>query len=243
MFKNKDYSVFYGLVISSLILAIALSSSIRPKPEVLEVSTTVKVDKVPDIQKVRIGFNSGENTDNKIAFNEASKFASNFVDYLNSIGLSKTEYKTDNVSVNKTYNYNKKDNEDRYRANVSFSLKMGKDSKSSVELESIIAEAVNLGANDVSGVSFEFADDKVYDEQLRNQAAKILRKKAQDIAKLYKTRIGKLATYREYKTGYTIPVFARMSTMEMAADSVETIEINPGTKMVQMEVTAGFELR
>jgi len=244
MFKNKDYSVFYGLVLASLILAFAINLSVGPKPEILEVSTTVKVEKKPDIQKVNIGFNSKENIDNKIAFNEAGKFANSFMEYLDSVKVSKDEYKTQNVSVSKSYNYNRKDDDQEYfRANVSFDVKIGSNSKSEVSLSEIIAKSVELGANNVSGVSFEFADDKVYDEQLRNSAAVILRKKAEDIASLYGTKVGKLATYREYKSGGAMPMYARAATMEMAADSVEPIEINPGTKTVQMEVTAGFELR
>ena len=244
MFKNKDYSIFYGLIASSLILAVSFGISFGPKPEVLEVSTTVKVEKIPDIQRVNIGFNSKDNQDNKLAFNEASKFASAFVEYLKDVNVTKTEYKTQNVRVNKSYNYNRKDDgRDYYQASVSFDVKLGSKSNASVELSEIIARSVELGANNVSGVSFEFADDKVYDKQLRDKAAKILREKAENIANLYGTKIGKLATYREYKSGGVTPVYARMSTMEMAADSIEPIEINPGTKTVQMEVTAGFELR
>ena len=243
MFKSKDHSIFYGLILSSAILALSFGTSMRPLPEILEVSTTVKVETIPDIQSVRIGFNSKESVDNKVAFNQAADFAASFVEYLDSVNLSKSEYKTKNVSVNKSYNYTSRDDQDYYRANVRFDLKMGDDSLSDVELSDIIAQAVALGANDVSGVSFEFADDTIYHQQLREQAAVILRNKAQEIAALYGTKIGKLATYNEQKSNGNSLIYARSKTVEMSADSVDPIEINPGTQTVQMEVTAGFELR
>ena len=243
MFKSKDYSIFYGLILSSAILALSFGTSLSPKPEVLEVSTTVKVEKIPDIQSVRIGFNSAESVDNKLAFNQASDFAASFVECLESVNVSKSEYKTKNVSVNKSYNYKSKGDKDYYRANVRFDLKMRDDSLSQVELSDIIAQAVTLGANDVSGVSFEFADDTIYHQQLREQAAEILRDKAQEIAALYGTKTGKLATYNEYISNGNSIIYARSATLEMSSDSVDPIEINPGTKTVQMDVTAGFELR
>lgn len=243
MFKSKDHSIFYGLILSSFILALSFGAFFGPVPEILEVSTTVKVETIPDIQSVRIGFNSKESVDNKVAFNQAAAFAASFVEYLNSVNISKSEYKTKNVSVNKTYNYKTRDAQDYYRANVRFDLKMGDDSLSEVELSDIIAQAVTLGANDVSGISFEFADETIYHQQLREQAAVILRDKAQQIAALYDAKIGKLATYNEHKSNANSLIYARSKTIEMSADSVDPIEINPGTQTVQMEVTAGFELR
>ena len=245
MFKssNKEWLAVLG---GCLLIAFAILSVPQQTPQILNVNTTVKVEKVPEVQSVSIGFRSEAERDNKEAFRQASEFSNKFAAYLKSIDLSPTEYKTENVSVNKSYEIRKIDSQedDYYRADVRYRVKIGPNTKATETLSEIIAEAVNLGANDVSSVSFEFLDDKIYENELRLQAAKILRKKAEEIAGLYGTKVGKLATYNEYKSSGAPMYAARVGgAMEMMADSVEPIEINPGAKVVSMEVNAGFELK
>jgi len=234
-------------------LTLVALSIYMPKPStdaLLNVSESVEIKKVPNVQSASIGLQSNPSKDTKVAYAEASKFAEAFKSYLNSVKVANSEYTVENVSVNKYYQPYirtavEKKSDEMFQANVRFKVQIGPNSQSQATLSEILAKSVDLGANQVGSVQYEFEDEKVYYEQLRELGAQAVQKKAKSIANMYGVKLGKITSYNEYVNNST-PYYARSgAVMEMAMEKDEStpIELNPGEETIRMEVNATFRIK
>ncbi len=235
-------SIFVGLVLSASIYC----GLIQEEPGYLSVSANVQLERVPDVALVRIGFRSEVSTNQKQVYNQAANFANLFTDTLESYNVDRSEFTLDNVSVRKEYISGDVDrSDDMFRGYVSFKVKIGPETSSSIGISGIIAQAVELGANDVGSLSYAFEDEDVFNERLRVMASGKLKKKAESIANLYSVKLGKMKEYSEHNFD-SPPVYMsahRAMAFDSEVSSVESVDINPGTQVVSMDVSATFELK
>ena len=238
-FKSK--LIFILLIFAGLAI---LSPFKTIEHGIVTVHAEVELEVIPNVQKVTLGYKSAKYTDQKQAFQEASKVNQAILNYLKSIGLTSKEFKTAQVNLNESFSYyNKNDLEKKYEAYVDTIVTIGPATKSTDSIDLIIANAVEHGATNISQIEFKFDRPEVYHEQMRSKLIDKLTQKAGSIADLHRQKLGKLMSYNERSPSNNH--YLRSShTMEMAtSDSIDPIETAAGTQVIKLEANADYELK
>jgi len=102
----------------------------------------------------------------------------------------------------------------------------------------ILSQAVNYGANNVSGPSFTVDDKEVYLEKAREKAIKNAKEKAEKIAKTAGFKLGKIVSITESSPYEPIPVMLK----EMGGE-ISQPQIEPGSQEIKVQVSITFEIK
>jgi hypothetical protein len=192
---------------------------------------------VPNIAEIRIGVIS-EGKDLTAPQKENSEKMNRIINFLKEKGIDEKDIQTENYSVTPKYDYSKPP----YRIvgyTISQDLKVKVRDLS--KIGEILSQAVNYGANNVSGPSFTVDNKEVYLEKAREKAIKNAKEKAGKIAESAGFKLGKIVGIQE--SGPSEPYPLMLKAMPESALEISQPQIEPGSQEIKVEVNITFEIK
>ncbi|WNM20394.1 SIMPL domain-containing protein [Flavobacterium capsici] len=196
-----------------------------------------KVKVTPDRAIVNVGVqNSGKDAKEVKTLNDET--VDKVIKFLKKSGINPADYKTNNVSLNKNYDYEKK--KYFFQANQSISITL----KDLSKYDEIMMGLNDAGINSIQGVEFKSSKMEELERDARRKAMLNAKQKAEDYVTVLNQKIGKaLLISDNSQVFYPQPMY-KNSMMTMAADMAmperETLAI--GEIEINANVTVTFVL-
>ena len=144
----------------------------NPVPQI-SVTGEGKIKIVPDHAVVTVGFqNSGKDAKEVKTLND--EVVDKVIKFLKKSGVPATDYKTNNVSLYKSYDYEKK--KYNFQANQTLSITL----KDLTKYDEIMMGLNDAGVNSIQGVEFKSSKMEDYERDARKKAMVNAKQKAQD---------------------------------------------------------------
>ena len=171
-----------------------------------------KIKVVPDQATITIGVNNlGADAAEVKKKNDVAVDA--ILKYLKSISLPASDYQTQRVYLNRTYDYTKK----KYSFTASQTIVINL--KDLTKYDAMMMGLVDAGANNIDGVEFRTSKLAQYESEARVKAVQQAQKKANDYASALGLKAGQAVLITDNSQAY-YPVPMR-SAMKFEADSSE----------------------
>jgi uncharacterized protein YggE len=238
MDKTLKTTIIVGILIFSFSLLWFVYEYTKSRPELrtFSVSGEGKEIVVPNIAEIRIGVIS-EGKDLTILQKENSEKMNKIISFLKEKGIDEKDVQTENYLVSPKYDYSKSPYKIiGYTISQDLKVKVRDLSK----IGEILSQAVNYGANNVSGPNFTVDDKEVYLEKAREKAIKNAREKAEKIAKTAGFKLGKIVSIYESSPYETIPVMLKEVG---AAPEISQPQIQSGSQEIKVQVNITFEIK
>ncbi|MES2410957.1 MAG: SIMPL domain-containing protein [Bacteroidota bacterium] len=207
-----------AFLITAIFCAIALQAQAQDqKPQVPQITVTGegKVKIVPDQAVVSVGFqNTGK--DAKEVKNLNDEVVDRVIKFLKKSGIPATDYKTNNVSLYKSYDYEKK----KYNFQASQSLTITL--KDLSKYDEIMMGLNDAGVNSISGVEFKSSKMEEYERDARKKAILDAKQKAQDYVSVLNQKIGKALLITDNSQPYNPPQPLYKGMMAMATEAAQS---------------------
>ncbi|MEO5775264.1 MAG: SIMPL domain-containing protein [Flavobacterium sp.] len=221
----------------AIFFAIAAQAQ-EQRPQVPQISVTGegKVKIVPDQAVVTVGFqNTGK--DAKEVKNLNDEVVDKVIKFLKNSGIPATDYKTTNVSLYKSYDYDKK--KYNFQASQSLSITL-KDLK---KYDEIMMGLNDAGVNSISGVEFKSSKIEEYERDARKKAILDAKQKAQDYVSVLGQKIGKALLITDNSQSYIPQPMYKGNMMAMAAsDGAQRETLAVGELEINTNVSVTFAL-
>jgi uncharacterized protein YggE len=239
MDKTLKITIIVGILIfsfSTLWFVYEYSKS-KPVLRTFSVSDEGKEVVVPNIAEIRIGVIS-EGKDLTTLQKENSEKMNRIINFLKEKGIDEKDIQTENYLVSPKYDYSKSPYKIiGYTISQDLKVKIRDLSK----IGEILSQAVNYGANNVSGPNFTVDDKEVYLEKAREKAIKNAKEKAEKIAKTAGFRLGKIISIIESSPFEPIPVMLKESGA--GGPLISQPQIEPGSQEIKVQVTITYEIK
>lgn len=225
-------------VVVLAVLITGLSMAQETKPQIPQISVTGegKVKVTPDQAIVTVGFqNSGKDAKEVKQLND--EVVDKVIKFLKKSGIAASDYKTNNVTLNKSYDYEKK--KYTFMANQTISITL----KDLSKYDDIMMGLNDAGVNSIQGVEFKSSKMEEFEKEARKKAMLNAKQKATDYVSVLNQKIGKaLLISDNSQVYYPQPMFkGNMMAMAAEADSNrETLAL--GEIEINANVTVTFVL-
>lgn len=219
--------------------AFPVSSAVTQKTDLFTANGEGKVSVVPDTGKVDLGISTNKSTV-KDAQNETNTIIKNMTDALKKLGIADKDIQTSNYSIYPQIDYQNGNKVSGYQVSANVEITVRDISK----LSEAIDVATANGANNVSGVQFTVADDKLKDlqQQARDLAVKDAKVKATSLAAAAGVNLGRVVNVVE-TSGIPDPRPMMATGFAKIADASAPTQINPGSTDIVSDVTLSYETR
>lgn len=225
-----------------LILAIFFAISTQAqeqKAQVPQISVTGegKVKIVPDQAIITVGFqNSGKDAKEVKTLND--EVVDRVIKFLKKSGIPATDYKTNNVSLYKGYDYEKK------KANFQASQTLNITLKDLSKYDEIMMGLNDAGVNSIQGVEFKSSKMEDYERDARKKAMINAKQKAADYVSVLGQKVGKALLITDNSQSYSPQPMYKGNVMAMAADGAaprETLAVGELEISTNVSVTFALE--
>ncbi|UPT69776.1 MAG: SIMPL domain-containing protein [Flavobacterium sp. JAD_PAG50586_2] len=200
------------LILVALFGLTAQAQSQDQRPQVPQISVTGegKVKITPDQAVVTVGFqNSGKDAKEVKTIND--EVVDRVIKFLKKSGIPASDFKTNNVSLYKNYDYEKK--KYNFQASQTLSITL----KDLTKYDEIMMGLNDAGVNSINGVEFKSSKIDDYEREARKKAILDAKQKAQDYVSVLGQKIGKALLITDNSQSYIPqPMFKGM--VAMAAD-------------------------
>jgi hypothetical protein len=184
-----------------------------------------------------------KNNDVSVATSESSKKMNAIIGYLKGNGVEEKDIKTTSFSIYPVYAWEEKTgrrNLDGYEVSQTIEVKIRDLSK----VGDIISNATELGANNVSSLSFTIDDDEKVKEDAKELAIKDARAKAKNLEKSLGVKLVKIVNFSEG----TYPTYSYDSYYKSASGATEMLSsvaptIQTGQNKITSTVTITYSVR
>lgn len=162
------------------------------------------------------------------------------IEKLKGLGIEAKDIQTVNYNVYPQYDYTQTDGQKLkgYQVSQNVTVKI----RNLDNANKVLALAGEVGANNVSGLSFTVDDREVFKNQALEQALQKVHQKALIRSRALGVQLVGVMSYNEYEgdqpTGYGGPMVKAMDSMAGAVPSVES-----GSTEITMNVTVTYEIR
>ena len=163
-----------------------ISSAAEISQPHIEVTGVSKIEVKPNIANISISVNEVKPTA-IAAKNAADKAVSELLKRLKTFGISKNDISSANLNITTEYRYPPKQERKLVGFRASRDIRVSVSHLDSVS--KILDEAINAGANQVNGISFDVKDKHKYLVQARTQAIADAKAKAESLATGFGTKI------------------------------------------------------
>jgi len=210
--------------------------------DVISVTGTGEIYVTPDIGLVNMSV-VAKNNDVSVATSESSKKMNAIIGYLKGNGVEEKDIKTTSFSIYPVYAWEEKTgrrNLDGYEVSQTIEVKIRDLSK----VGDIISNATELGANNVSSLSFTVDDDEKVKEDAKELAIKDARAKAKNLEKSLGVKLVKIVNFSEG----TYPTYSYDSYYKSASGATEMLSsvaptIQTGQNKITSTVTITYSVR
>lgn len=202
----------------------------------ISVSGEGKIKVTPDQAVISVGFqNSGKEAKEVKTLND--EVVDKVIKFLKKSGIPATDYKTNNVSLNKNYDYEKK--KYSFLANQTLSITL----KDLSKYDDIMMGLNDAGVNTINGVEFKSSKMADYERDARKKAVLDAKQKAQDYVSVLGQKIGKALLITDNTQNYAPQPMYKVNMMAMAegADARETLAVGEMEINVSVSVTFALE--
>jgi len=222
----------------ALLLAITVQAQ-EQKPQVPQISVTGegKVKIVPDQAVITVGFqNSGKDAKEVKTLND--EVVDRVIKFLKKSGVPASDYKTNNVSLQKSYDFEKK--KSNFQANQTLSITL----KDLSKYDDIMMGLSDAGVNSIQGVEFKSSKMDDYEKEARKNAMLNAKQKAADYVSVLGQKVGKALLITDNSQVYIPQPMYKGGMMAMAADvagSRETLAVGEIEINTNVSVTFALE--
>jgi uncharacterized protein YggE len=226
-----------AILLMVLIFTITIQAQDQ-KAQVPQISVTGegKVKIIPDQAVITIGFqNSGKDAAEVKTLND--EVVDRVIKFLKKSSIPSTDYKTDNVSLYKGYDYEKK--KSNFQASQTLSVTL----KDLTKYDAIMMGLNDAGVNSINGVEFKSSKMEEYEKEARKNAILNAKQKAADYVSVLGQKVGKALLITDNSQAYIPQPMYKGNVMAMAADSSaprETLAV--GELEVNTNVSVTFAL-
>ena len=170
-----------------------------------------KVIVVPDQACITVGVqNTGKEAAEVKKLNDET--ISKVIKFLKKSGIPTTDFKTNNVSLNKSYDYEKK--KSNFEANQTLSITL----KDLSKYDEIMMGLNETGINSIQGVEFKSSKLAEYEKEARKNAMLNAKQKANDYVSVLGQKVGKALMITDNSvTVYPQPMY-KSSMMDMSSE-------------------------
>lgn len=232
-FIFKSFNMRLILIAFIMVASIGNLSAQNQQPSGITVSGEGIVKVTPDRVKIKVRVENQGQTANEVK-SETDKSVSKILDFLKKEKISKNDFQTDYINLNKTYDYNKK--ETYYKAEQSINITL----INIDQYSKIMTGLMNSGVNRIDGVTFENSKIAEYEKQARVKAVENAKEKAEDYAQSLNLKVGPAQMVSESGSSSPQPVMLRT----MSADAMGTSN-QPDSPIAigQIEIRQKVEIR
>jgi len=178
----------------------------------ISVSGEGKMNAVPDIASLNFGVQTGRQKTADGAMQILTDKMTKVIDALDALGIEKKDIRTQNLSLNPSYDWNEGTRIDGgFEANQSLVVKV----RDLEKISSVLDAAIKAGANQAGSVGFTIDDPEILQEQAREEAIANAQAKAEKLAADLGVKLGKLQGFWENQGG-DMPMYARTMSMDAA---------------------------
>lgn len=228
-----------SVLILTTLFAINTQAQVQEQKSVVpQISVTGegKIKITPDQASITVGFqNSGK--DAKEVKNLNDEVVDRVIKFLKKTGIPATDYKTNNVSLNKNYDYEKKKN--TFQANQTLTITL----KDLSKYDEVMMGLNDAGVNTIQGVEFKSSKIEEYERDARKKAIIDAKQKANDYVSVLGQKVGKALLVTDNSQVYTPQPMYKVNMMAMAdgAASRETLAVGEMEVNVNVSVTFALE--
>jgi uncharacterized protein YggE len=196
-----------------------------------------KIKVVPDRAIISVGVvNTGKDSKEVKTLNDET--VDKVLKFLKKSGVAAADYKTDNVSLYKNYDYEKKKYNFQASQNISITL------KDLSKYDEIMMGLNDIGVNSIQGVEFKSSKMEEYEKEARKKAMLSAKQKAEDYVSVLGQKIGKAILISDNsQVYYPQPVYKnRMMAMAESADGAARETLAVGEIEISATVNVSFVL-
>lgn len=221
------------LILAALFAISTQAQESKPQVPQISVSGEGKIKVIPDQALITVGFqNSGAVAKEVKALND--EVVDRVIKFLRKMGIPATDFKTNNVSLNKGYDYEKKKN--NFQANQSLSVTL----KDLSKYDDVMMGLNDAGVNTINGVEFKSSKMEEYEREARKKAILDAKQKAADYVSVLGQKVGKALLITDNSQSYAPQPMYKGNRMAMTADSVaerETLAVGELEIITNVSVT------
>ncbi len=225
------------VLILTTFFALTTQAQVQEQKLVPQISVTGegKIKVTPDQAVISVGFqNSGKDAKEVKTLND--EVVDKVIKFLKKSGIPATDYKTNNVSLNKSYDYEKK--KYNFQANQTLSITL----KDLSKYDEIMMGLNDAGVNTVNGVEFKSSKINDYERDARKKAVLDAKQKAQDYVSVLGQKVGKALLITDNTQSYAPQPMYKMNMMAMAEDAGSRETLAVGEMEVNINVSVTFAL-
>ena len=225
------------LILVTLFALTTQAQDQRPQVPQISVTGEGKVKITPDQVVINVGFqNTGK--DAKEVKNLNDEVVDKVIKFLKKSGIPATDYKTNNVSLYKSYDYEKK--KYNFQASQSLTILL----KDLSKYDDVMMGLNDAGVNSINGVEFKSSKMEDYEREARKNAILNAKQKAQDYVSVLGQKVGKAVLITDNSQSYAPQPMYKGNVMAMAADGGgqrETLAVGELEIITNVSVTFALE--
>jgi uncharacterized protein YggE len=219
------------ILILFLVVTGMYAQEVKQVPQI-SVSGEGKIKVAPD----RVQINFGVKNVGKDAA-EVKKLNDQTVDkvlkYIKKFGISTSDYKTTQVSLNRNYDFEKKKN--NFQASQSITIIL----KDLTKYDELMMGLLDNGINSIDAIEFKSSKMEEHKSEARKLAILDAKKKAEDYVSVLNQKIGKAILITDNSVYYQPPMYKNSYALELAnaKESFETLAIGEIDILINVSVS------
>lgn len=224
------------VVLSMMFMTVSYSQEIKQVPQI-SVAGEGKVKVVPDQATISATVETKGNNSKDVKKQNDQQMEA-VLKIIKKMNLAPADYRTQRVSLNPVYDYEKK--KTSYNATQTVEILL----RDLSQYDELMEGLVNQGINRIDNVIFQSSKLAQYQSEARKLAMKDAKLKAEDYVSVLGQKVGKAMTISDNSQVYQPqPVYARMKTMAMDESAATTREtLAEGEITITANVSVSFIL-
>ena len=207
------------IAVTVLMTTLSNAQEMKTVPQIV-VSGEGKIKVIPDRVVVNFGVdNVGKDATEVKKLNDET--VDKVIKFIKKFGIPTTDFQTTNVSLHKTYDYDKKKHS--YQASQSITITL----KDITKYDELMMGLVDTGINNINGVEFKSSKMEEHKVTARKQAILDAKKKAEDFVSVLNQKVGKAILITDNSQPmYQPPMYRNVMMKAEAMDAIpETLAI------------------
>ena len=223
------------LVLSLIFMQISYGQDVKQIPQII-VNGEGKVKVVPDQATIAATVETKGNNAKEVKKQNDEKIDA-ILKFIKKMNLAPADFKTQRVSLNPQYDYEKKKHS--YNATQTIEILL----RDLSNYDELMEGLVNQGINRIDNVTFQSSKMKQYESEARKLAMKEAKLKAEDYVSVLGQKVGRALTISDNsQTYYPQPMYVGMKTMQRNDMSAPRETLAAGEITITATVTVNFIL-
>lgn len=223
------------MIILTLVITGMSAQEVKQVPQI-SVTGEGRIKVVPDRVEINLGVkNFGKDAAEVKKLNDET--VDKVLKYIKKFGIPASDFKTTQVSLNKTYDYDKK--KQTFQASQSISIVL----KDINKYDELMMGLVDNGINSIDNVEFKSSKMEQHKSEARKLAILDAKKKAEDYVSVLNQKVGKAILITDNSNYYQPPMY-KNAVLAIAAegmDTQQTLAIGEIDILINVSVSFGLE--